>query len=128
MPKPHTKFRTVPFGSTLIDAADCGASTRHASVRSRDAGILRSLSRSAHPHSIVARDTPRCGPEHATIPATNNASEQALRPCVFRKVTNCLRSEWGATLYADIRSVVEAARRYAVGAFQAIRLTLAPSR
>ena len=65
--------------------------------------------------------------EDRAIPATNNASEQALRPCVvFRKVTNCFRSEWGATLYADIRSVVETARRNAVGAFQAIRITLAP--
>src|SRR4249919_1628649 len=39
------------------------------------------------------------------IPPTNNGSEQALRPCViFRKVTNCFRSEWAAHLYADIRS------------------------
>src|SRR3954467_1458168 len=30
------------------------------------------------------------------VPPTNNGSEQALRPCVvFRKVTNCFRSEWG---------------------------------
>jgi transposase len=59
------------------------------------------------------------------LPATNNGSEQALRPCViFRKVTNCFRSQWGANLYADIRSVIETARRRAVGAFDAIRLTL----
>jgi transposase len=59
------------------------------------------------------------------IPPTNNSSEQALRPCViFRKVTNCFRSEWGAHLYADIRSVLETARRRAIGALDAIRLTL----
>src|SRR5665213_1086150 len=59
------------------------------------------------------------------LPATNNGSEQALRPCViYRKVTNCFRSQWGADLYADIRSVIETARRRAVGAFQAIRFTL----
>jgi transposase len=59
------------------------------------------------------------------IPATNNGSEQALRPCVtFRKVTNCFRSQWGAELYADIRSVIETARRRTVGACEAIRLTL----
>ena len=59
------------------------------------------------------------------VPATNNGSEQALRPCViFRKVTNCFRSQWGADLYADIRSVIETARRRAVGAFEAIQLTL----
>ena len=59
------------------------------------------------------------------IPPTNNGSEQALRPCViFRKVTNCFRSEWAAKLYADIRSVIETARRKAIGALEAIRLTL----
>ncbi len=59
------------------------------------------------------------------IPPTNNGSEQALRPCVvFRKVTNCFRSEWGASLYADIRSVLETARRRAIGPLDAIRLTL----
>ncbi len=59
------------------------------------------------------------------LPATNNGSERALRPCaVFRKITNGFRTEWGARLYADIRSVVETARR-AIGALHAIRLTLA---
>jgi transposase len=59
------------------------------------------------------------------IEPTNNGSEQALRPCViFRKVTNCFRSQWGANLYADIRSTIETARRRAIGALQAIRLTL----
>jgi transposase len=59
------------------------------------------------------------------IPPTNNSSEQALRPCViFRKVTNCFRSEWGAHLYADIRSVLETARRRTIGALDAIRLAL----
>lgn len=60
------------------------------------------------------------------LPATNNASERALRPCaVFRKITNGFRTEWGAKLYADIRSVVETARRRAISALDAIRLTLA---
>src|SRR5712664_1484711 len=65
------------------------------------------------------------------IPPTNNGSDastsaqQALRPCViFRKVTNCFRSEWAAQRYADIRSVIETARRRTIGALQAIRLTL----
>ena len=59
------------------------------------------------------------------IPPTNNGSEQALRPCVvFRKVTNCFRSQWGAQLYANVRSVVETARRRSIGALLAIRLTL----
>jgi transposase len=59
------------------------------------------------------------------VPPTNNGSEQALRPCVvFRKVTNCFRSEWAAHLYADIRSVIETARRRAIGVLDAIRATL----
>ena len=60
------------------------------------------------------------------IPATNNGSERALRPCVvFRKITNGFRTEWGAKLYDDIRSVIETARRRSIGALEAIRLTLA---
>jgi transposase len=59
------------------------------------------------------------------LPPTNNGSEQALRPCViFRKVTNCFRSEWGASLYADVRSVFETARRRAIPILQSIRMTL----
>ena len=59
------------------------------------------------------------------IPPTNNGSEQALRPCViYRKVTNCFRSEWAAELYADIRSVIETARRHGIAALEAIRSTL----
>ncbi|MCX7180900.1 MAG: IS66 family transposase [Proteobacteria bacterium] len=59
------------------------------------------------------------------IPPTNNGSEQALRPCAtFRKVTNCFRSEWGANLYAGVRSVIETARRRGIGILNAIRLTL----
>ena len=59
------------------------------------------------------------------IPPTNNGSERALRPCVtFRKVVNCFRSEWAASLYADIRSVIETARRRSIGALQAIRNAL----
>ena len=59
------------------------------------------------------------------LPPTNNGSEQAIRPCVtFRKVTNCFRSEWGARLYANIRSVLETARRRAINPLIAIKLTL----
>jgi transposase len=59
------------------------------------------------------------------IPPTNNGSEQALRPCVvFRKVTNCFRSRWGADLYANARSVIETARRRGVDILHAFQLTL----
>ena len=60
------------------------------------------------------------------VSPTNNGSERALRPCaVYRKITNGFRSEWGAKLYADIRSTVETARRRAIKAIDAIRQTLA---
>jgi transposase len=56
---------------------------------------------------------------------TNNASERALRPCAtWRKVTNGLRTAWGAALYADMRSLLETARRRAIKPLQAIELTL----
>ena len=56
---------------------------------------------------------------------TNNGSERALRPCVtFRKITGGFRTAWGADLYADIRSVLETARRRAIPPLQAIVLTL----
>ena len=60
------------------------------------------------------------------IEPTNNGSERALRPCaVYRKITNGFRSQWAATLYADIRSAVETARRRRLRAIEAIRSTLA---
>jgi transposase len=59
------------------------------------------------------------------VEPTNNGSERALRPAVtYRKVTNGFRTQWGAALYADIRSVLETARRRAIAPLQAIRLTL----
>jgi len=61
------------------------------------------------------------------VPPTNNESERALRPCVtYRKVTNGFRSQWGASQYADIRSVIETARRNAIGPLKAIRDVIAP--
>jgi len=63
--------------------------------------------------------------QNRELSATNNGSERSLRPCaVYRKITNGFRSEWGAAHYADIRSVVESARRRAIRAIDAIRLAL----
>ena len=63
--------------------------------------------------------------EDETIPPTNNASEQALRwSVIFRKITNGFRSEWGADLFAMIRSLVNTARRQDLSAFEAISLAL----
>ena len=59
------------------------------------------------------------------IPPTNNGSERALRPCAtFRKVINGFRSEWAAFQYANIRSVIETARRRGIAILQAIRMAI----
>jgi len=56
---------------------------------------------------------------------TNNGSERALRPCAtFRKVTGGFRTSGGAAFYADIRSLLETARRRGIPSLQAIGLTL----
>jgi transposase len=60
-----------------------------------------------------------------TVPPTNNSSEQALRwSVVFRKVTHGFRSDWGAELFAQVRSLVNTARRQGISAFDAISRAL----
>jgi transposase len=60
-----------------------------------------------------------------TIPPTNNSSEQALRwSVIFRKVTNGFRSDWGAELFAQVRSLVNTAKRQGLSAFDAISRAL----
>lgn len=45
------------------------------------------------------------------VPYTNNGCQRALRPSViFRKVTGCFQSHWGARLYAAAASVIATAR------------------
>jgi transposase len=47
-----------------------------------------------------------------TVPPTNNASEQALRPSVVhRKVSGGFRSEWGADAHAAVATVLDTARK-----------------
>ena len=62
---------------------------------------------------------------HREVPYTNNEPERALRPStIFRKVTNGFRSDWGADLYAAIRSILNTAQRQSIDPFQAIQNTL----
>ena len=57
---------------------------------------------------------------------TNNACERALRPSViFRKVTGCFRSHWGAKVYAAAASVIATGRLYGLTALQALANALA---
>ena len=60
--------------------------------------------------------------DHAEIAADNNSGERELRPTATRrKVAGGVRSEWGADLFAAVRSVIGTARRRGIGAYQAIR-------
>jgi len=61
------------------------------------------------------------------VPPTNNASEQALRNSViYRKVTGGFRTDWGATLYANLLSLLETARRQARSVFEILTSVFAP--
>ncbi|MEG4071022.1 IS66 family transposase [Microcoleus sp. Pol11C2] len=63
--------------------------------------------------------------EDAALPPTNNSSEQAIRMSViFRRVTNCFRSQWGRDLFAAVRSVVNTGKRQGLTAYQAIQQAL----
>jgi len=71
---------------------------------------------------VDARDKLLVFMRHRDVEPTNNGSEQKLRPSViFRKVTNCFRSEWGAKLYADLCSIVSTGRLYGRSPLAAIR-------
>ncbi len=60
--------------------------------------------------------------DHPELPADNNGSERELRPtATYRKVTGGFRSDWGADLFAGVRSVIGTAARRGVGAYQAIQ-------
>jgi transposase len=62
---------------------------------------------------------------HPEVAADNNSSERELRPtATYRKVTGGFRSDWGADLFAAVRSVIGTAARRGVHAYQAIQQTL----
>src|SRR6476469_295999 len=63
--------------------------------------------------------------EHPDAPPDNNGSERELRPtATYRKLTGGFRSNWGADLFAAVRSAVGTAARRGIDAYQAIRQTL----
>lgn len=62
---------------------------------------------------------------HPEVTADNNSSERELRPtATYRKITGGFRSDWGADLFAAVRSVIGTAKRRGIDAYQAIRNTL----
>ncbi len=63
--------------------------------------------------------------DHPEVGADNNSSERELRPtATYRKVTGGFRSDWGANLFAAVRSVIGTAGRRGIDAYQAVRMTL----
>lgn len=63
--------------------------------------------------------------DHPEIAADNNSSERELRPtATYRKVTGGFRSDWGADLFAAVRSIIGTAARRGIDAYQAIQDTL----
>lgn len=65
--------------------------------------------------------------EDASIPPTNNSSEQAIRlSTLFRKVTNGFRSDWGRDLFAAFRSVANTGKRQGFTALESIDVALSP--
>ncbi len=60
------------------------------------------------------------------VPYTNNGCERAPRPSViFRKVSGCFRSHWGARLYAAAASAIATGRLNGKSALQAIQDVIA---
>ncbi|WP_372402688.1 IS66 family transposase [Tistrella bauzanensis] len=122
--------RATRIGRRRPDLADSTLAVYHSRLQSRLDDLLKIVPATKAGQKLLRiikrfRQNLFVFVTNRAIPATNNGSEQALRPCVvFRKVTNCFRSEWGATLYANVRSVVETARRRGIGILRAIRLTL----
>ncbi len=85
---------------------------------SRDGKRLRKRYAKVRAHLFTFLDHPEVG-------ADNNSSERELRPtATYRKVTGGFRSDWGADLFAALRSVVGTAARRGIDAYQAIRMTL----
>ena len=63
--------------------------------------------------------------EHPEVAPDNNGSERELRPtATYRKVTGGFRSDWGADLFAAVKSVIGTASRTGIDAHAAIINTL----
>ena len=63
--------------------------------------------------------------DHPEVPADNNGSERKLRPTTtYRKVAGGFRSGWGASLFANVRSIIGIAARRGMDAYQAVQQTL----
>jgi len=84
----------------------------------RDGQRLRKRYGKLHSHLFTFLD-------HPELPADNNGSERELRhTATYRKVTGGFRSNWGADLFAGVRSVIGTDARRGMGAYHASQQTL----
>ena len=84
----------------------------------RDGKRLRKRYGKVRSHLFTFLDHPELGPD-------NNGPERELRPtATYRKLTGGCRSDWGANLFAAIRSVIGTAARRGIDAYQAIKMVL----
>ena len=61
------------------------------------------------------------------MPADNNACERALRKSVIhRKVSGGFRSQWGATAFATMATVIQTAQKRGQDALSALTSLLSP--
>ena len=75
---------------------------------------------------VTARDKLLVFLTRRDVEPTNNVSERGLRPSViFRKVTNGFRSAWGASVYADLCSIVATGRLAGRSPLASLRAVLA---
>ena len=92
---------------------------------------LLAIARTVPPGRNLARGIAKCRGDLFVFVTDATSPHQQLvrsgrRPSViFRKVTGCFRSRWGARLYAATVSVIATGRLNGRSALQAIRDTLA---
>ena len=123
--------RAVGIGQRRENLKD-GTLAHYRADLDRRLGRLLAAAPAAGAGKKLARAVRRCRGDlfrfvtRRDVPYTNNACERALRPSVvFRKVTGCFRSEWGARLYAATASVIATGRLHRRSALQAIQDALA---
>lgn len=63
--------------------------------------------------------------DHPELAADNNGSESESRPtATYRKVIGGFGSDWGADLYAGVRSIIGTAKRRGIDAYHTINAAL----
>lgn len=116
-PAPHTRFLTVPTNYQRRLDRDLDAIMTLAPENRYGKRLQRRYAK-LRGHLVTFL-------EHPSVPPDNNGSERELPPTVtYRKVAGGFRSDWGADLFAGIKSVIGTAARHGIDAYAAILNTL----